>query len=125
MQLLPSTARYIGKRDYARHDLQTAGVNIRLGTRYLADLKRRLGDNWVVATAAYNGGIYRVIDWIPQQPMAIDRWVETIPYRETRDYVKNVLAYQQIYLMLEKPDQPVNRFTELTDMKISKSLLGL
>ncbi|MFC0446221.1 transglycosylase SLT domain-containing protein [Pseudidiomarina halophila] len=125
MQLLPSTARYIGRRDYARHDLQTAGVNIRLGTRYLADLKRRLGDNWVVATAAYNGGIYRVIDWIPQQPMAIDRWVETIPYRETRDYVKNVLAYQQIYLMLENPGQPVNRFRELTDMKISKSLLGL
>ncbi|MGQ4277348.1 transglycosylase SLT domain-containing protein [Pseudidiomarina sp. E22-M8] len=125
MQLLPSTARYIGRRDYARHDLQNVGVNIRLGTRYLADLKRRLGDNWVVATAAYNGGIYRVIDWIPQQPMAIDRWIETIPYRETRDYVKNVLAYQQIYLMLEKPEQPINRFTELTEMTISKSSLGL
>ncbi|MDN7128002.1 transglycosylase SLT domain-containing protein [Pseudidiomarina terrestris] len=125
MQLLPSTARYVGRRDYGRHDLQNTSVNIRLGTRYLADLKRRLGDNWVVATAAYNGGIYRVIDWIPTSPIAIDRWIETIPYRETRDYVKNVLAYQQIYLLLEQPKETRNRFAELVDMKISKAALDL
>ncbi|CAB0150830.1 Soluble lytic murein transglycosylase [Pseudidiomarina piscicola] len=125
MQLLPSTAKYIGKRDYARHDLQSASVNIRLGTRYLADLKRRLGGNWVVATAAYNGGIYRVVDWVPEQAMAIDRWIETIPYRETRNYVKNVLAYQQIYLLLEEDQPPQNRFTELAEMTIDKTTLGL
>lgn len=124
MQLLPSTAKYIGRRDYSRFDLYNVNTNILLGTRYLADLKRRLGDNWVLATAAYNGGIYRVTDWIPSERMAIDRWIETIPYKETRDYVKNVLAYQQIYLMLAEP-KPQNRFADLATMTISRESVGL
>ena len=125
MQLLPSTASYVGKRQYDRFDLMRVSTNIQLGTRYMADLKRRLGDNWVVATAAYNGGIYRVVDWVPEQPIAIDRWVEMIPYKETRDYVKNVLAYEQIYLLLEHPEAPRNRFADLKDMTISKQSLGI
>lgn len=124
MQLLPSTAKYVGRRDYSRFDLYNVNTNILLGTRYLADLKRRLGENWVLATAAYNGGIYRVNDWIPSESMAIDRWIETIPYKETRDYVKNVLAYQQIYLLLAQKE-PRNRFADLATMKISRDSVGL
>ncbi|RUO63194.1 lytic transglycosylase domain-containing protein [Pseudidiomarina insulisalsae] len=124
MQLLPTTAKYVGRRDYSRFDLYQVNTNILLGTRYLADLKRRLGGNWVLATAAYNGGIYRVVDWVPEQPMAMDRWIETIPYKETRDYVKNVLAYQQIYLMLEQ-SEPDNRFADVAAMFISRESVGL
>lgn len=124
MQLLPSTAKYVGRRDYSRFDLYNVNTNILLGTRYLADLKRRLGENWVLATAAYNGGIYRVTDWIPSESMAIDRWIETIPYKETRDYVKNVLAYQQIYLLLAEQEPP-NRFADLATMTISRKSVGL
>ncbi|MBY6064218.1 transglycosylase SLT domain-containing protein [Pseudidiomarina sediminum] len=124
MQLLPSTARYVGRRTYDHGDLKRVSTNIHLGTKYLADLKRRLGDNWVLATAAYNGGIYRVNDWIPEQAIAIDRWIETIPYKETRDYVKNVLAYQQIYLLVAQTNAE-NRFTDVVKMTVSKASVGL
>lgn len=124
MQLLPSTARYVGRRNYDQSDLKRVSTNIQLGTKYLADLKRRLGDNWILATAAYNGGIYRVTDWVPEQGMAIDRWIETIPYKETRDYVKNVLAYQQIYLLVAA-ENAENRFSDVVNMSISKSSVGL
>ena len=90
----------------------------------MADLQRRLCENWVLATAAYNGGIYRVTEWIPQESMAMDRWIETIPYKETRDYVKNVLAYQQIYLLLSE-QAPANRFADVATMKISRESVGL
>jgi len=46
----------------------------------------------------------------------LDVWVETIPYQETRDYVKNVLAYEQIYSMLLNRNE--NLFAPLVDMTI-------
>jgi soluble lytic murein transglycosylase len=52
----------------------------------------------VLATAAYNAGPHRVKNWLPdQQPMEAIRWIETIPFEETREYVRNVLAYTVIY----------------------------
>jgi soluble lytic murein transglycosylase len=47
---------------------------------------------------AYNAGPSRVNSWIKnKREMDIEMWIETIPYKETRDYVKNILAYQIIY----------------------------
>lgn len=119
MQLLPATANLVERRDVSTHELFNASYNIRLGTRYLADLQRRLGNNWLLATAAYNAGIYRVYDWLPAQPLEADRWVELIPYAETRNYVKNVLAYQQIYRTLRNENQQADVFGELVPMQIS------
>lgn len=118
MQLLPSTAKLVARKDVSQYELFNPSNNIRLGTRYLSDLKRRLGNNWLLATAAYNAGIYRVYDWLPAQPVEADRWIEMIPYAETRDYVKNVLAYQQIYRTLRDNDNSPNVFEQLEPMTI-------
>ncbi|OZB04157.1 MAG: hypothetical protein B7X54_08475 [Idiomarina sp. 34-48-12] len=123
MQLLPSTANLVERRDVSVHELFNPSYNIRLGTRYLSDLQRRLGNNWILATAAYNAGIYRVYDWLPAQPMEVDRWIELIPYVETRNYVKNVLAYQQIYRTLRENELQPELFGELVLMQISGAQL--
>lgn len=105
MQIMPDTAAYLERSSVGRSprrsaDLNDPDENIRLGTRYLADLLRRNGDNWLLATASYNAGYYRVQEWIPKEQVPVDIWIETIPYQETRDYVKAVLTYQQIYANL-------------------------
>ncbi len=122
MQIMPKTAEYLERKLVSQHELQQVPTNIRLGTSYLAELRGRLGNNWVLATAAYNGGIYRVYEWLPAQPIDVDRWIETIPFKETRDYVKNVLAYQQIYRELSGNQDSV--FTPLIPMQISKTAGG-
>jgi len=120
MQLLPSTARLMEDKPLNHRDLFHVETNIRLGTRYLSHLQQRLEGNWLLATAAYNAGIYRVYDWIPAQPLAADRWIETIPYAETRNYVKNVLAYQQIYRALRQGEQQPELFQQVVPMRIGK-----
>jgi soluble lytic murein transglycosylase len=51
----------------------------------------------VLATAAYNAGPNRVREWLPAKPLDADVWVDTVPYNETRNYVKNVMAYTAVY----------------------------
>lgn len=115
MQILPSTAKKLdGKGNWRR--LNNPSVNVRLGTYYLGRLKHRFENNWLLATASYNAGYYRVKEWLPEEPMEADAWIETIPYYETRDYVKAVLSYQQIYRMLGGKDD--NLFEDVIDMKI-------
>ncbi len=102
MQLLPSTARHVARtvnrRLHAVADLYKADVNIRYGTEYLRMILQRFGDHPVLATAAYNAGPYRVQSWLPtHDTVPADIWVETVPYNETREYLRNVLAYTAIY----------------------------
>ncbi|MGD9591303.1 MAG: lytic murein transglycosylase, partial [Candidatus Berkiella sp.] len=51
----------------------------------------------VLATASYNAGPTRTLQWLPPSTQEADIWIETIPYRETREYVKNVLTFTGIY----------------------------
>ena len=101
MQLMPNTAREVarkrGERRPKGRDLFQPRINIPLGTTYLSQVYRRLGQNPVLATAAYNAGPHRVERWLPMRGMDADIWVETIPFRETRNYVKRVMAYAVIY----------------------------
>ncbi|RUO42103.1 murein transglycosylase [Pseudidiomarina aestuarii] len=123
MQILPSTARYLERKSLSVSELHHAPTNVRLGTQYLAELKGRLGNNWMLGTAAYNAGIYRVFEWLPDDPIDADRWIETIPFKETRDYVKNVLVYQQIYRTLRQ-DNDEAIFPQVAAMQISKAGAG-
>lgn len=102
MQLMPQTASHTARKlgfDYkGSRQLIEPAVNIRLGSAYLRELLDLYDGNRVLATAAYNAGPGRVRKWRREsggKPM--DVWVESIPYRETRNYVQNVLVYNVIY----------------------------
>jgi soluble lytic murein transglycosylase len=101
MQLMPDTAREVaataGRRQPSRGDLLDPETNVALGSTYLATLASRYRAHPALATAAYNAGPHRVDTWLPAKPMPADLWMATIPFRETRDYVRRVLAYRVIY----------------------------
>ncbi|WOC26325.1 transglycosylase SLT domain-containing protein [Pseudoalteromonas sp. N1230-9] len=97
MQLLPSTAKYINRSTVSRRKLFHPKTNIRLGSEYLKYLKKKNRGNEILATASYNAGYHRIKRWIPEQAMPAELWIELIPYTETRNYVKNVFAYRQVY----------------------------
>ena len=101
MQLMPATASSIAKETKTKYkgkyQLLNPSLNIRLGTAYLKKMHDLYGHP-VLATAAYNAGPHRVKQWIPKNGnLAADIWIETIPFYETRQYLKNVLAYTVIY----------------------------
>ncbi|UZE96659.1 transglycosylase SLT domain-containing protein [Alkalimarinus alittae] len=101
MQLMPATARQTAKKiglKPSKNSLYDPQYNITLGSAYLADMYQRFNNNRALATAAYNAGPHRVKKWVESSAgLPIDVWVETIPYDETRRYVKNVLAFDAIY----------------------------
>jgi soluble lytic murein transglycosylase-like protein len=100
LQLLPSTASQLAGHAVPEDSLYVAEVNVRLGALYVAKLAREFGDPRAVL-AAYNAGEDAVRRWIRDRGPVDDRWVELIPYRETRDYVKQVYAawrrYESLY----------------------------
>jgi soluble lytic murein transglycosylase len=98
MQLLPSTAQYLEKRRISYRKLLDAEINAKLGNKYLRYLMDKLDNNRILVTASYNAGWRKVRQWLPEkEALASDIWVELIPYRETRNYVKAVTAFKQIY----------------------------
>lgn len=102
MQLMPATGRQVARTLRLPYSglatLTDPESNIRLGTRYLGQMAERYGGNQVLATAAYNAGPHRVDRWLPDSGTLDARvWIETIPYNETRKYVKRVLAAQAIF----------------------------
>ncbi len=102
MQLMPRVGRSTARRlklDVSSSDaILEVENNLRLGTAFLQNLLKRHNGNQLLATAAYNAGPSRVKSWRPRDgSLAADAWVETIPYEETRDYVKNVMAYTTVY----------------------------
>jgi len=108
MQLMPKTARLTAKRlgdKGGPGNLYDPQVNIRLGTQYLREMLDRFDENRILATAAYNAGPHRVEHWVGND-LPFDAFVESIPFKETRNYVQNVLAFNVIYqyqLGKEKP----------------------
>ena len=102
MQILPGTgrqtARAAGMRRVSSRTLLDADANIRLGSAYLRRLLDRMQGNPALASASYNAGPHRVERWLAAsggfEPAL---WVEFVPYRETRQYVKRVLEYRIVY----------------------------
>lgn len=117
MQLMPNTAKSLKKGKINRNELLDADSNIQLGTRYLKKLLDRNSGNQILATAAYNAGPYRVKSWLKNlKAIPADIWIETIPFKETRNYVKSVLAYQEIYQ--HEPGQVSQLFEQVINMNI-------
>ena len=101
MQIIPGTANQIARGlGESTGNMGNPDTNIRYGTWFLSDLQRKTG-NIAVATAGYNAGPNAAIKWLPKQgSMSADQFVEAIPYGETRDYVKNVMANTAVYSVL-------------------------
>ncbi|MFQ5760491.1 MAG: lytic transglycosylase domain-containing protein, partial [Acidiferrobacterales bacterium] len=102
MQLMPrvgrATARKLKLRIRSNDVILKVENNLRLGAAFLKNMLRRYKGHQMLATAAYNAGPTRVRGWLPQSAaIDADAWVETIPFEETRDYVKNVMAYTAVY----------------------------
>lgn len=103
MQIMPQTAIFTAKKSGLKHstsnDLLDAEHNMRLGSHYLNYLLDKFNGNRILAAAAYNAGPSRVNRWLSEQgkERPFDVWIETIPYKETRHYVQNVLCFSVIY----------------------------
>ena len=112
MQLMPATARLVSNRlgmaPPTRKDLAQASVNVRLGAHHFAALMGRYRGNRALAAAAYNAGEGRVKRWLKDaNGMPVQVWIERIPFRETRDYVKGVIAFDCVYSRLLGQPAPV------------------
>lgn len=122
MQLMPGTARYLAKKNILSSSLYNPQQNVEYGTQYMRYLLDKMDNNPVLATASYNAGWRKVKGWLPaQQKVPMDIWVETIPYKETRNYVKAVMAYKQIYA--QRMGQSSKLFNELANMEIAPAKL--
>lgn len=101
MQLMPATGRLAGralKLPIKNNDaILNIENNLRLGARYLKTVLDQYDGHQVLATAAYNAGPNRARVWLPPTGMDADIWVDTIPFTETRNYVKNVMAFTTVY----------------------------
>jgi len=108
MQLLPSTARLVARGTGLASDetaLHAPRVSIELGAKLLAQLRASFPDDPSLAIPAYNAGAGAVRAWLKARPtMDFDLWVEEIPFEETRNYTKRVLASELAYAMLYAPD---------------------
>jgi soluble lytic murein transglycosylase len=109
MQLMPATARWvaqkIGLSDYHPSRVAEMDTNVTLGTRYLKMVLESLDNQPVLASAAYNAGPGRARKWRADRPLEGAIYAETIPFNETRDYVKKVMSNAVYYAMLfeDKP----------------------
>jgi len=101
MQLIPPTAKQVARglklKPLSRKQVFVPETNIKLGTAYLKTLLERFNQNYALATASYNAGPHRMPKWAPDYPLEAARWVESIPFNETRNYVQAVLGYMTIY----------------------------
>lgn len=118
MQLLPGTAAGVAQRTglpYAgAESLYDSSTNIALGSAYLREMEDKYGVTYQ-AIAAYNAGPTPTARWLSQRPAHDpDLWIETISYKETRDYVARVLAFSAIYDWLLNDDA----------LPVSERLLG-
>ena len=106
MQVMPRTGSRIAARmgdpTYSPDVLSDPSTNVRYGCWYLGQLLDRFGGAWPLAVASYNGGPHNVSAWLAPfgDQIRMDDFVETMPYAETRDYVKKVTGWYMAYVDL-------------------------
>lgn len=101
MQLMPDTARWVARKiglsDYRPRQVNDVDTNLMLGTTYLKLMMEKLDNHPVLAVAAYNAGPNRAKRWRDVTPLEGAVFAETIPFAETRDYVKKVMSNTMYY----------------------------
>ncbi|WP_218081467.1 lytic transglycosylase domain-containing protein [Anthocerotibacter panamensis] len=106
MQIMPATGQQIaGALGVSNYSLTRPNDNIRFGTWYLAHTHERWQDNSLLAVASYNAGPGNVSKWVKTIPLSDpERFIEQIPFRETKGYVKSVFGNYWNYLRLYSPE---------------------
>lgn len=107
MQIMPSTGAQIAKElgeGFKKGSLLDPGTSIRFGSWYLGKILKRFNGDAVLAIAGYNAGPNAAARWAASLPVETDEFVESIPYEETRGYVKRVLKSYAEFLKLGKQD---------------------
>jgi soluble lytic murein transglycosylase len=109
MQLMPATAKWvakkIGMRDFNPARVNDTETNVLLGTSYMRLVMENLDNHPVLASAAYNAGPGRARRWRADRPLEGAIYAETIPFSETRDYVKKVMS-NSVYYTAEFTGRP-------------------
>lgn len=106
MQLMPATAKYVAKKtgmsDFSQSRVNEPETNIALGTNYLKMVLSDLDGSQAMASAAYNAGPKRPRAWRSTLVRSVEGaiFAETIPFAETRGYVKNVMSNATYYAAL-------------------------
>ena len=112
MQLLPSTAKLTAENNQlpyqGEQDLFKPLNNILLGTAHLNELNGKYPNNRILIAATYNAGANRVEKWLSRTngKLALDEFVASIPFYETRGYVQNVVTYDFYYQILQNKENP-------------------
>ena len=110
MQLLPSTAQKTAENQQLPYngelDLFKPLNNILLGTAHLNELNAKYPNNRILIASAYNAGASRVEKWLARAngKLAMDEFIASIPFFETRGYVQNVLTYDFYYKNLQEKE---------------------
>ncbi len=111
MQLMPKTAQKIAKKEHLgftnKQQLLIAEKNIDLGVAYLEELAKHFHHHPLLMAAAYNAGPTQVNRWLASATnLPIDVWIETLSWVETRNYLKNIVAFYAVYQyrLNKKPD---------------------
>ena len=107
LQIMTPTGEVLAEKQglevFVADDLFVPGTNITLGADYLSELSAEFGGRLSASIASYNAGPEAVRGWIPQATVPEemdDEWVESIPYEQTRNYVKRVLRSLHVYRTL-------------------------
>lgn len=114
MQIMPRTGHLLADithdTDYTSSDLEDPVVAVGFGIRYMGLLLERFDGNFPLAVAAYNCGPHNVSSWLHGTSLDVptDVFVESIPLRETRNYVKQVSENYATYLALYAPGTPLH-----------------
>jgi len=101
MQVMPTTARWIARKlgmgDYRKKQFSNMETNLIFGTYYMKTVLGWFDNNPVLASAAYNAGPSHARQWRGDSPLEGAIYTETIPFSETRDYVKKVMSNTVYY----------------------------
>jgi soluble lytic murein transglycosylase len=101
MQLMPATAKWVAQKIHLSgfHPARVTEMdtNVTLGTHYMKMVLDSLDNHPVLASAAYNAGPGRARKWRAERPLEGAIYAETIPFAETRDYVKKVMSNAVYY----------------------------
>lgn len=130
MQIMPATAKWVarkmGMRDYRTALIHETEVNLKLGTYYMKDILSTFDNNAVLASAAYNAGPARARQWRGDKPLEGAIYIETIPFDETRDYVKKVMSNTVYYSKLfDQPSVSLKQRLGIIGGKSSESIKSI